>query len=390
MVISKDYTSSTWCLDELLLILERRKIFGHVVLPMFYDVDPSQVRKQTGRIAEVFARYEKQFKAETNSKGKIKLMEKIKAVHLVLDDVEKADQIYAISRMQDWLFPGSKVFITTRHERLLKPHKIYKVEKLGQDESIKLFSFHAFGADLPLKSYTKKTKRAVQICEGLPLVLKVVGRKTVEGLTLDMLMLKEAGNNAKKCHYEEFCAKSILLKHASTLKRRCLSLLSGQSNLVTLDLRHSRFEQVWKQTPFLGSLKILDLSYCNWLARTPNFLGLPNLKRLILKGCVSLVEVYESIGNLKMLDLLDLQYCNTLRKLPRNIGKLGSLKTLIISGCNIGELPSEMRNMQSLEVLTAERIIINPVKSVEGSSIRFTMPSSSLPTNGRRIQWLNA
>ncbi|KAM7469968.1 hypothetical protein LguiA_008151 [Lonicera macranthoides] len=132
------------------------------------------------------------------------------------------------------------------------------------------------------------------------------GRKTVEGHTLDMLMSKEAGNNAKKCHYEEFCAKSVLLKHASSLKRRCLSLLSGQS--------------------FLGSLKILDLSYCDWLTRTPNFLGLPNLKRLILKGCVSLVEVYESIGNLEMLDLLDLQYCNTLRKLLRNIGKGGSLR----------------------------------------------------------------
>ncbi|KAM7469965.1 hypothetical protein LguiA_008148 [Lonicera macranthoides] len=61
--------------------------------------------------------------------------------------------------------------------------------------------------------------------------------------------------------------------------------------------------------------------------------------------------------------MLNLQYCNTLRKLPRNIGKLGSLKTLIISGCNIGEFPSEMRNMQSLEVLTAERIIINPLRT---------------------------
>ncbi|KAM7474254.1 hypothetical protein LguiB_021497 [Lonicera macranthoides] len=76
--------------------------------------------------------------------------------------------------MQDCLFPGSKVFITTGHEMLLKPHKIYKVEKLGQDESIKLFSFHAIGEYFPLKSYTEKTKRAVQICEGLPLALKVV------------------------------------------------------------------------------------------------------------------------------------------------------------------------------------------------------------------------
>ncbi|KAM7474440.1 hypothetical protein LguiB_021683 [Lonicera macranthoides] len=55
VVISKDYASSTWCLDELVMILEQRRISGHVVLPVFYDVDPSQVRKQTGRTADAFA-----------------------------------------------------------------------------------------------------------------------------------------------------------------------------------------------------------------------------------------------------------------------------------------------------------------------------------------------
>jgi len=81
---------------------------------------------------------------------------------------------------------------------------------------------------------------------------------------------------------------------------------------------------------------------------------------------VSLVEVCESIEDLEMLDLLDLQDCKTLRKLPRNIGKLGSLKTLIISGCNICELPSEMRNMKSLEVLMADGNVMNPLNSSSG------------------------
>ncbi|KAM7474516.1 hypothetical protein LguiB_021759 [Lonicera macranthoides] len=55
IVISKDYMSSTWCLDELVTILEKRRSSGHAVLPVFYDVDPSQVRMQTGKIAEAFA-----------------------------------------------------------------------------------------------------------------------------------------------------------------------------------------------------------------------------------------------------------------------------------------------------------------------------------------------
>ncbi|KAM7474266.1 hypothetical protein LguiB_021509 [Lonicera macranthoides] len=61
--------------------------------------------------------------------------------------------------MQDWLFLGSKVFITTRHERFLKTHQIYRVKKLGQDESIKLFSFHAFGEDFPLKKLHKANRK---------------------------------------------------------------------------------------------------------------------------------------------------------------------------------------------------------------------------------------
>ncbi|KAM7469358.1 hypothetical protein LguiA_007541 [Lonicera macranthoides] len=58
VVMSKDYASSTWCLDELVMILKRRRTSRHIVLPVFYDVDPSQVRKQTGRTADAFARHE--------------------------------------------------------------------------------------------------------------------------------------------------------------------------------------------------------------------------------------------------------------------------------------------------------------------------------------------
>ena len=141
---------------------------------------------------------------------------------------------------------------------------------------------------------------------------------------------------------------------------------------------------------FLESLKILDLSYSEWLASTPNFLGLPNLERLILKGCVSLVEICESIGDLEMLDLLDLEDCKTLTKLPRNIGKLGSLKTLVISGCNINEFPSEMKNMKSLEVLNANGIAINSLPSSSGEVkwwplIVFSMVST--PRKGPETLW---
>uniref|UniRef100_A0A5B6YU73 TIR domain-containing protein n=1 Tax=Davidia involucrata TaxID=16924 RepID=A0A5B6YU73_DAVIN len=58
IVFSKDYASSQWCLDELVMIIERKRTSQHVVLPVFYDVHPSEVRNQSGAFAKVFARYE--------------------------------------------------------------------------------------------------------------------------------------------------------------------------------------------------------------------------------------------------------------------------------------------------------------------------------------------
>ncbi|KAI8555757.1 hypothetical protein RHMOL_Rhmol05G0199200 [Rhododendron molle] len=52
IVFSKNYASSTWCLEELVMILKCRTL-GHVVLPVFYDVDPSEVRKQIGKMGEL-------------------------------------------------------------------------------------------------------------------------------------------------------------------------------------------------------------------------------------------------------------------------------------------------------------------------------------------------
>ncbi|KAJ9563412.1 hypothetical protein OSB04_008572 [Centaurea solstitialis] len=59
IVFSKDYASSTWCLNELDKIMECRRLNRHhqTAFPVFYDVDPSEVRRQTGPFAEAFAKH---------------------------------------------------------------------------------------------------------------------------------------------------------------------------------------------------------------------------------------------------------------------------------------------------------------------------------------------
>nr|XP_034909758.1 disease resistance protein RUN1-like [Populus alba] len=65
VVFSKGYASSRWCLNELVEILKcKRKKTGQIVLPIFYDIDPSDVRKQTGSFAEAFDKHEERFEEE--------------------------------------------------------------------------------------------------------------------------------------------------------------------------------------------------------------------------------------------------------------------------------------------------------------------------------------
>ena len=62
VIFSKDYAGSTWCLEELAKIVDCTEHHSRsVLLPVFYDVDPSEVRKQTGSYGEAIAQHEETF-----------------------------------------------------------------------------------------------------------------------------------------------------------------------------------------------------------------------------------------------------------------------------------------------------------------------------------------
>ncbi|XP_020882189.1 disease resistance protein TAO1 isoform X4 [Arabidopsis lyrata subsp. lyrata] len=54
ILLSRNYGSSKWCLDELVEIMKCREELGQTVMTVFYDVDPSDVRKQKGDFGKVF------------------------------------------------------------------------------------------------------------------------------------------------------------------------------------------------------------------------------------------------------------------------------------------------------------------------------------------------
>uniref|UniRef100_UPI0005CA3D2F TMV resistance protein N-like n=1 Tax=Fragaria vesca subsp. vesca TaxID=101020 RepID=UPI0005CA3D2F len=60
IVLSPNYATSTWCLLELSKILECMEERGSI-LPIFYEVEPSDVRHQRGSFAEAFEEHEEKF-----------------------------------------------------------------------------------------------------------------------------------------------------------------------------------------------------------------------------------------------------------------------------------------------------------------------------------------
>ncbi|CAH1431607.1 unnamed protein product [Lactuca virosa] len=99
----------------------------------------------------------------------------------------------------------------------------------------------------------------------------------------------------------------------------CLILFSGSQN------------QLWEGCKVLPSLKLLRICDMYNLIMTPDFNGLPNLKRFILHECPCLEEIHPSIGYLEKLVFLSIEQCGGLDMFPPIMG-LKKLKTLSFKG----------------------------------------------------------
>ncbi|KAL3038167.1 hypothetical protein AAZX31_01G114700 [Glycine max] len=64
-IFSENYTSSRWCLEELVKILECREKYRQTVIPVFYGVNPTDVRHQKGNYGEALAVLGKKYNLTT-------------------------------------------------------------------------------------------------------------------------------------------------------------------------------------------------------------------------------------------------------------------------------------------------------------------------------------
>ncbi|XP_061337739.1 disease resistance protein Roq1-like [Gastrolobium bilobum] len=101
-----------------------------------------------------------------------------KKVLLILDDVNKIEQLEALAGGSNWFGPGSRVIITARDKHLLASHGVertYEINGLNKTEALELLRWNAFKNNKVDPSYKDILNRAATYACGLPLALEVIG-----------------------------------------------------------------------------------------------------------------------------------------------------------------------------------------------------------------------
>ncbi|KAL8262634.1 hypothetical protein R6Q59_023983 [Mikania micrantha] len=220
-----------------------------------------------------------------------------------------------------------------------------------------------------------KQKKAKRNMLGLALDMKMVDKRRLHGSfelktesfsAMDNLMLLQLNYVQLNGCFDNFPEElRWLCMHGSPFKSIPFDL--PMENVVVLDMSYSNieyFDMLYSnpQPPTkrqkgligsssndkrsLGSLKILDMSFCEQLHSVGGFSELPTLERLILTNCTGLIEVCESIEQCDDLVHIDLSYCYKLRKLPKSLAKLKKVQTLLLDGCSSRESQIEMGNVK--------------------------------------------
>ena len=86
VVLSENYASSSFCLDELVEILHSSRTMEKLIIPVYYNITASSVRRQTGSYKKAFEKHRIRYKGD---------MEKVNRWRLSLAEVQGfQDTIY--------------------------------------------------------------------------------------------------------------------------------------------------------------------------------------------------------------------------------------------------------------------------------------------------------
>ncbi|XP_010555078.1 PREDICTED: TMV resistance protein N-like [Tarenaya hassleriana] len=328
-----------------------------------------------------------------------------KRVLVIFDDVDDLSHFTSLGIEMSWFSRGSRIIITSRDLHLLEQlgaSKIYIPEELNtdgcglcpdiglseltgrclievQDNKLMMHDLIRDMGRFIVKEKSPKNcgkrSRLWDADDVIDVLTKYSGTEKVEGLSLnaqppDMESLDaKALSNMRELRLLQLNRVQLKGSYANFPKGLRWLCWHGfpfkfipaeffQRNLAVMDMHYSNLRRFWNagEPWYLRKLKYLDLSNSFYLIETPDFSNLPNLKKLLLVNCKSLVLVHMSIGVLHgKLVFVNLNGCTELEDLPSEFYRLKSLETLNLSGCSkLKKLEDGLGEMEALTTLLAD------------------------------------
>ncbi|XP_010445082.1 PREDICTED: disease resistance protein RML1B-like [Camelina sativa] len=260
-------------------------------------------------------------------------------VFIVLDDVDKLEQLEAVANELMWFGTGSRIIVTTENKYLFKRHDIKHIYEVSSPsgneghESRELF-------------LEEKAFRGMDNLQFLRFYKQWWSDKATLHLheDLDCLPLPR---KLKLLHWESCPMKSL----SFPLRSKCL---------IEIKMKESKLKKLWEGVPMLRSLKKMELSRSTSLEELPNLSEAVNLQHLDMRDChkfplvpytvselhldsTGIREVPPWISDLYRLTQLTMSYCMKLRKISPRICELRMLQLLQFTGCiNVKYFPAEI------------------------------------------------
>ncbi|KAJ9676128.1 hypothetical protein PVL29_024903 [Vitis rotundifolia] len=326
VVLSEAYATSKWCLEELVKILECKRIIKQRVVPIFYHLEMHDLLQKMGWTIVT------QTSKEPGKRSRLWMQDDICHV------LEKNTGTKEVKGIFLNLFGLKEIHFTTEAFVRMNRLRLLKVYESNLSD------------DSDSESTSRKRQCKVRFSDDF-----------------------------------EFHSDELRYLYWHEYPLQTLPSHFKPKNLVCLCMPYSQITELWKGSQVCENLKFLDLSNSKFLMETPDFSRITNLEELVLDGCTNLCHLHSSLGRLRKLAFLSVSNCIKLRDFPA-IYELVSLQTLDLSGCsNLQKFPDISQHMPCLSKLYLDGTAITEIPA----SIAFASELVLLDlTNCKELKFL--